>query len=278
MRVLKAVSYCIDYHKQNSKKNTVNNYQAIFSKFSNQYGDRELESITSDEVLTFLTQINRNTKQTTKRLRYSLLNAFFNLIKNTIDDTIQNPCDTMMLRKVFRNIRGVQWKIFEKEIIDEIIFKTENIRNRLLLELMARGGMRIGEVLKIRPRDIESRKIILHDPKSGREAEVVFIPQKVADRLKEYIRAKNIDSDQRIFPLTYGGAREVIMKAGKLASISLKCHDLRRHAATYASRSGTPIEIVSKVILRHSNLSTTQRYLGKVSDSEAVRWIENLYG
>ena len=36
-------------------------------------------------------------------------------------------------------------------------------------------------------------------------------------------------------------------------------------------------EIVSKVILRHANLSTTQRYLGKVSDTEAMRWIENLY-
>ena len=35
---------------------------------------------------------------------------------------------------------------------------------------------------------------------------------------------------------------------------------------------------MSKVILRHSNLSTTQRYLGKISDSEATRWIENLYG
>jgi integrase/recombinase XerD len=35
---------------------------------------------------------------------------------------------------------------------------------------------------------------------------------------------------------------------------------------------------VSKVILRHANLSTTQRYLGKVSDTEAMRWIENLYG
>ena len=52
---------------------------------------------------------------------------------------------------------------------------------------------------------------------------------------------------------------------------------LGRHAATYASRSGVPIEIVSKVILRHANLSTTQRYLGKVSDTEAMRWIENLY-
>jgi len=56
----------------------------------------------------------------------------------------------------------------------------------------------------------------------------------------------------------------------------LRPHDLRRHAATYASRSRVPIEIVSKVILRHVNLSTTQRYLGSVSDIEAIRWIDNL--
>jgi len=54
-------------------------------------------------------------------------------------------------------------------------------------------------------------------------------------------------------------------------------HDLRRHAATYASRSGVPIEIVSKVILRHSNLSTTERYLGKIRDVEAMKWIDTLY-
>ena len=70
----------------------------------------------------------------------------------------------------------------------------------------------------------------------------------------------------------------IAKKAGNLVGIHLRPHDLRRHAATYASRSGTPIEIVSKVILRHANLSTTQRYLGKVSDIEAIRWIENLYG
>ncbi len=57
--------------------------------------------------------------------------------------------------------------------------------------------------------------------------------------------------------------------------VNINPYDLRRHAATFASRSGTPIEIVSKVILRHASLSTTQRYLGKVSDAEALRWIEN---
>ena len=70
----------------------------------------------------------------------------------------------------------------------------------------------------------------------------------------------------------------VVKKAGQLVGISLKPRDLRRHAATYASSPGTPIEIVCKVILGHSNLATTQRYLGKVSDVEAMRLIENLYG
>ena len=184
----------------------------------------------------------------------------------------------MILRKTFRKAKHSRWTILEKETIDEIIFKSSNPRNRLLLELMARGGMRIGEVLKIRPSDVEGRKIVLHNPKSGRDAELVFIPQKIADRLKEYIRDKSISTYEHIFQIKYAGARMVVKKAGKLIGINLRPHDLRRHAATFASRAGTPIEIVSKVILRHTNLSTTERYLGKISDTEAIRWIENLYG
>ena len=129
----------------------------------------------------------------------------------------------------------------------------------------------------ITPNDIEDRKVTLRDPKSGKDAEFVFIPQKVADRLRAYIEQKGIEPNQRIFGLTYQGARAVVNKAGQLVGIHLRPHDLRRHAATHASRSGTPIEIVSKVILRHANLSTTQRYLGKVSETEALRWIENVY-
>jgi len=74
-----------------------------------------------------------------------------------------------------------------------------------------------------------------------------------------------------------GGARVMVKKAGDLIGIHLRPHDLRRHAATYASRSGVPVEIVSKVILLHANRPTTQRYLGKTSDAEAIRWIESIY-
>lgn len=161
--------------------------------------------------------------------------------------------------------------------MDEIIFRTTKLRDRLILELMARGAMRIGEVLKLTPNDIVERKLLLREPKSGREVEMIFIPQKVADRLKEYVKAQNIGQYDRIFPICYGAARSVVKKAGNLVGIHLRSHDLRRHAATFASRSGVPLEIVSKIILRHSNLSTTQIYLGKISDSEALKWIETLY-
>ena len=225
----------------------------------------------------FLNRLSKGTKQATKKFRCALLKAFFNFLRNTVDETLSNPCDTLILRKIFREPKIQRWDILEKDLVDEIIFRTQNRRNRLMLELMARGGMRVGEVLKIRAGDVVDQKIILHDPKSGKESEAVYIPKKVAERLKDYVRANNLRSGQRISPFGYSRARDIVISAGELVNIRLRSHDLRRHAATYASRSGTPIEIVSKVILRHANLSTTQRYLGKVSDVEALRWIENVY-
>jgi integrase/recombinase XerD len=183
-----------------------------------------------------------------------------------------------MLRKIYRPGKSTHWEVAEKETVDEIIFRTTKVRNRLILELMARGGMRIGEVLQLTPKDVSDHKLTIQSPKSGKDAEVVFIPRKVADRLMMYIKGKAVEPDHRIFPITYAAARIIVKNAGKIAGIELRPHDLRRHAATYASRSGVPIEIVSKVIRRHSNVSTTQRYLGKISDGEATRWIENLYG
>ena len=39
------------------------------------------------------------------------------------------------------------WDIIEKDVIDEIIFRTEKQRDRLILELMASGGMSFGKRL-----------------------------------------------------------------------------------------------------------------------------------
>ena len=95
--------------------------------------------------------------------------------------------------------------------------------------------------------------------------------------MRQYAKSVCENPDERIFPISYEAARIMVIKAGQAVGIHLRPHDLRRHSATFASRSGVPIEIVSKVILRPSTLSPPPRYLGKITDTEATKWIENLY-
>ncbi len=215
MKVSQASKCFLDFHRTNSKKTTLKNYKLILSKFCDQFGERDLVSITQETVLSFLTEYTEGNKQSTKRLRFSLLSAFFNFIKSSIDPNLQNPCGAPILRKLFKEPKPIPWDILEKDLVDEMVFRTENQRDRLMLELMARAGMRVGEVLKLTPKDIEDRKVIIREPKSGKELEMVFIPLKVADRLKMYINAKGIEPDQRIFPITYSAARMMVKKAGK---------------------------------------------------------------
>jgi len=54
-----------------------------------------------------------------------------------------------MLKKLFREKPSYKWNIIEREAVDEIIFITCKPKNRLMLMLVARCGMRIGVVLKL---------------------------------------------------------------------------------------------------------------------------------
>ena len=145
--------------------------------------------------------------------------AFFNFIKNSVNSEFLNPCDNPALRQLFKAGKPTQFDILEKDVVDEMIFRTRNPRNRLMLELMARNCLRVGEVLKLKPHDIEDRKVIIRDPKSGKEAEVAFLPQKVADRLQKYISDNGTEPADRIFSITYAAPRIIVKKAGEFVGI-----------------------------------------------------------
>jgi len=82
-------------------------------RFRNQFGDYELGSLSVDNILDFMNQLTEGRKLQTKRGRF-----------------------TPKIK--------TQFDILDKETVDEIIFRTVHPRNRLMLELMARGAMRIG--------------------------------------------------------------------------------------------------------------------------------------
>jgi len=88
-------------------------------------------------------------------------------------------------------------------MVDKIIFKSKKALNRLIVELMARCGMRISEVLNLTASDVEDRKLVIWDAKSGKATGHVFIPQKIADRLKHFIQEKGFGPDANFSALFF---------------------------------------------------------------------------
>jgi integrase/recombinase XerD len=278
MIVQKAIQQFREHQRASAKEKTMSSYRQLLNQFQNQFYDCMVDAITPEEISRFLDSFTEGLSKSTKRLRYAQIKAFYNFIIDTNRLNIKNPCSINHLFRAYKGGMQRPRKIFDKETIDELIFKSRNERDRLILELQARCGMRIGEVLKIRVSDITGRKIMIHEPKSGSGVEVVFMPEHVASRMTAYIADKGLGLDDRVFNISYTTVRNLLSELGQSLGIKIAPHDLRRHSATYASRNGVPLEIISKVLLRHADLKTTQVYLGKVSDSEAIRWMDILHG
>ena len=277
MTIKEAITLFRYHQRSNLKPRTAQSYHSLLQKFETQFAERSFDSIGSDEIYQFLEGLTENRCKSTRRLRYAQLKAFYNFLIDKCNLNMRNPCNAPLLSKTFKTPKQVDRRILDREIVEELIYNTNTLRDRLLVELQARCGLRIGETLKIKASDISDRKLVLKEPKSGKESEVAFMPEQIAKRLHDYIQQESLSPEDRIFPICYSTARALIKKLGGRLKVILSPHDLRRYSATYASRNGVPLEIVSKVILRHQDLKTTQAYLGRVTESEAIRWMDVLH-
>jgi integrase/recombinase XerD len=80
--------------------------------------------------------------------------------------------------------------------------------DRLNLELLACCGLGLGEVLEIKSPGVIDRKVLLREPKSGKENSAAFMPEQRAKRLAGYATVNNCGSDDRMSPnLSFSGIR-----------------------------------------------------------------------
>ena len=240
-------------------------------------GTQPLRTPPRRDLYQFLLLLSEGCARSTARLRYAQLKAFFTFIIETTKSPMTTSWSDPLLSKTFRAPRSKQRETIGREVIDEIIYRCRKARDRLILELQARCGMRIGEVLSLRASDVNGRRLRIRRPKSGRDEESAFMPETLAGRLKVYLETRSALPDDRLFPICYSTARSFIKKLRENMNLTLRPHDLRRHSATYASRNGVPLEVISKVIPRHQDLKTTQMYLGRISGAEALRWMDVLH-
>jgi site-specific recombinase XerD len=141
------------------------------------------------------------------------------------------------------------------------------LKHRAALMLCYGSGLRSGEVVALRPADIDSRRMLIRVQQGkGAKDRYTILSGRLLLLLREYYRMQQ--PREWLFPGTKAGThiqpgsiQEVCRDAIRLAGISkhVTPHTLRHSFATHLLENGSDIRAI-QVLLGHRRIDTTARY------------------
>jgi integrase/recombinase XerD len=155
------------------------------------------------------------------------------------------------------------------------------IRNRAMLTLLYRSGLRVSELLALRPADVNltKRELRLLDTKSGTDQVRGFHPG-ADDALARWLDVRaglNLPRGAKLFttlkgePVSDDYVRGLLRRLAAKAGIEKRVHPhgLRHTFAVELEAAGVPVTVISK-LLGHSSVAVTARYLDHLTNAQAV--------
>lgn len=155
------------------------------------------------------------------------------------------------------------------------------LRNQALIVILWRGGLRIGEALALRPKDLDAScgTVRVLNGKGGKsrvvglDAEAWAVIQRWLDKRKEL----GVHGHRPLFCTLKGTAlhatyvRSLFARLAKKAGITKRVHPhaLRHTHACELRVEGVDVGIISKQ-LGHASIATTARYLDHISPTAVV--------
>ena len=161
------------------------------------------------------------------------------------------------------------------EDVQRLLSGITAVRDRALLLLLLRTGMRIGELLNVKVSDINltERKILICLGEKNFQGRAVYYNEDAAQALQQWLEERNTQSDY-LFPgrsgpgtISYVTARSAMRRCLERAGLSDKgysLHHLRHTFATDMLNAGMRVEVLQQ-ILGHQEIEMTMRY-AKMTD------------
>ncbi len=243
-------------------ENTITTYYYFLLRFINSYKRSDLLQInqfSSD-------QINDYHKAMLGEKSYAenTINQSVNAIKLYYNGFLQRE---VKLDLVIRPKRGkVLPKVWSKEEVNKMLSSIMNIKHKTLLALVYGSGMRIGEALKIRLEDIDSKRMRLRIlGAKGKKDRYTILGSAMLKLLRAYYN--EYTPVNYLFEGQFGGlysstsAGNVLRAAIKNSGIPKRggLHSLRHSFATHLLESGTDLRYIQE-LLGHESSKTTEIY------------------
>ena len=170
-------------------------------------------------------------------------------------------------------------KFIEEEQVMGLLAECAEGRDKLFVQLLYTGGLRIAEAVGLRFIDLSTRGHVSVVGK-GQKGRTVLVPQSVINGLLALKGAQDgptskVFKSYRGKPLGVRDARDIVYKAADEAGVKLSPHWLRHAHASHALDHGCPIHLLQKS-LGHANVATTSVYLHARPGTGASQYLPNV--
>jgi len=153
----------------------------------------------------------------------------------------------------------------------KVICAPDNLKHRLILMTTYSAGLRASEVITLKPKHIESKRMLIKvEDGKGKKDRYTLLSKKMLTQLRSYYLKYRPTTylfpssfkKRKNKPLSYEAVRCIYEKARKKAGVKNGegIHTLRHSFATHLLEAGFDIRKI-QVLMGHSRLTTTMIYL-----------------
>lgn len=241
-------------------ESTITTYSEALKSFLVFYREKAVADIINDDVIVYNNEyiLKNNLSASYQNQTVNAIKLFFQTIRET----------KMLVDKIHRPKRAKSLpNVLSKEEVKLILNAHSNIKHKTMLSLIYSCGLRCGELLALKPVNIDSkRNIILLKNAKGKKDRIVPLSPLILEMLREYFKlykpktylfeGQNIGMqyDARSLQLIL---KQALQKAGIIKPVTL--HWLRHSYATHLLESGTDLRYIQE-LLGHNSSKTTEIY------------------
>jgi len=254
--------------RMNHKPETLRgSFEAVsrFLRFYCSSGKSELQEIGSVDLVAFVAhEQDRGLKVTSAKTRLNYIWAFLRyLIEQDIID------DSILKRKIKLRVPNFLPRAIAPVDVRKLLGAIKETRDRALILTLLRTGMRIGELLglKMRDLDVRDKKIHIYEGEKNSLGRVVYLSEDALVALRLWLKKRDKSREYLFYGLNrdricYSSAWNIFAKylsETRLQHKGYTVHSLRHTFASELLNAGMRLECL-QLLLGHSDIEMTRRY------------------
>ena len=247
--------------------NTIDAYIHDLLKLK-KFTKKDLIKTTKSDLEKFNKTLNELDPKSKARVISSIKSFYkYEMIKGNVCENISNVLIIPKFKKSIPDILSIEEaaKLLDIEVLDHI-----SARNKAMLELMYASGLRVTELINLKPNDVDLENNTVRTMGKGKKERIIPIGDYATVAVKNYLynyRPDNKKCDYLFLnnhynQMTRQGFFKVMKKLLLEKGINIKFspHTLRHSFASHMLSNGADLRTIQE-LLGHSNISTTEIYL-----------------